>query len=230
MRITCAFRSHTTARTLSLFFGLWSLQPAAAADLYFFSELAFSSASRDALKVTLALYRLDSGRLREVTISVEPPDPLDLIMPRSTMSDPEVSLVAITGSVETPPAFRFMSMDNPGHFQAREIQLPGYVYGAHVAEVPGRGRLLIFRLINVSGVRDGQPRTDRWRALDLATGRWEDASPEMYRYIRVVGGTQGYTLSQDQPWLKQLDSEQLVIIEAGGEIPIGPPLAASLQF
>lgn len=216
--------------------GLAPLRSLGAAELYLFSERKYSSGFRSsshALEAKIALFRVGGGRLLELPAKVDPADAPELSMPGTTISDAEMRILAIAGVPRMPSPFRLLSMDRPDRFRALEVSAPGWLLGtAHICDTPDRGKILLFRLFNDdSRITHAASRAQKLMALDTATDQWVEASPDTYRFARVLGGATGYESSwMDTLGLLQREAGQLVMPVAEREINMGPLLPTELRF
>ena len=200
---------------------------AVAADLYLLSYVPFGVNSPRGGQVAIALYRLADGQLREVPLASEPPARTDFLL-----SDPESRLVVFGQTTYMPFPVALMSMETPGQLRDFELNIPGWIVDlAYIESVPGDGRLLVFNLFNNDALTHGKP-ADRDKVMTFSTlnDKWAEATPDIYRYVRVTGGAEGYRKRYTNAMgLSQSGGGQLAAF-ARGTVPVGPPLPPSLRF
>jgi hypothetical protein len=203
-------------------------QPPNATELYLFGQVRYSWRSMLQGDTDTALYRVANARLITVPVKTEPPDSRRVAMPYATVADTELRVLAILGEPTMPVRFRVLSMDAPEVFRQFQLDIDGQsASGRHLCDIPGRGRTLFIRLMTMRSL--GPPHS--FRTLDVTTGKWSDASPDLYSHIREVGGGEGYEIPKEQGiGVRQRTDGQMVVPVDDREIPVGPPLPAELRF
>jgi hypothetical protein len=203
-------------------------QPANATELYLFGQVRYSWRSMLQDETETALYRVANGRLITVPAKTEPPDSSRTLLPYGVIADTELRILAVLGEVDMPTRVRLLSMEVPDFFRLSELNVEGQLpSGMHLCDIPGRGKSVFFRLMTMKGL--GPPHS--FRTLDVATGKWSDASPDLYANVRLVGGLWGYELSEKEgvSVLQHTDGQMVVRVD-DREIPVGQPLPADLRF
>jgi hypothetical protein len=85
-------------------------------------------------------------------------------------------------------------------------------------------------LSDFEAITRGKPSSETLKAFNLTSQTWVDIAPEIYRDLRITGGSQGNGGEIDSLGARPSENGQLAITIAGHSLPVGHPLPASLRF